>query len=353
MVLSDETFKKLSASIACMRFPLVISILLLHAMTSTKMGGHEVFRDVTYPFAYWFGDTGVPAYFFISALLLFYSSKTYMQQIKSRSRTLLIPYLIWNGLYLLIAYLIPFWVFGIDVIIVKFSQADFTFWDYLRCFWDRCDFDSGNFRPILTPMWYIRNLMLLYLISPIIYYIVRTTHILLPAICCWFWINDNSISLVWQSLTMFSLGAVFPVLDINPMDLLDRYMPDIIGLFIIFGVADCVTHIFWPTPYNLQIHRLALIANTFFCLWLGLWLHRRGIESKYLSKTAFFVFCTHYPLMKTIRMVCSHFPQWPDSVHIVLYFLSVAIVAGLCLLAYNLLNRYWPWFLRISTGNRG
>ena len=353
MVLSDEAFKKLSLSIAGIRFPLVMAILFLHAMTSTKLSGHELFHEVLYPIAYWIGDTGVPAYFFISSLLLYYSSKTYLQQIKNRSKTLLVPYLIWNGLYLVGAYMIPFWLFNIDVKVIIFSQSDFGVWEYIRCFWDRCDFDKGNFRPILTPMWYVRNLMIMYLLSPVIYYIIRTTHILFPAICCWFWINDPHISLIWQTLTMFSLGAVFPVLDINPMDLLDTHKIDIFGLFIIFGIADCITHIFFPTPYNLMIHRLALIANTFFSLWVGLYLHRKGIESKYLSKAAFFVFCTHYPIMQAVRAACNHFPGLSDGIHILLYLLSVALVTGICLMLYNLLNRYWPWFLRISTGNRG
>ena len=128
---------------------------------------------------------------------------------------------------------------------------------------------------------------------------------------------------------------------------------DIIGLFIIFGMADCVTHMFFPTPYGLQIHRLTLITNTFFCIWLGYYMHSHGAESNYLSKTAFFVFCTHYPVMQAIRSVASHFPQWPSLIHIIIYFISVAIVTAICLLFYNLLNRYWPWFLRLSTGNRG
>ena len=353
MQLSDESFKQLSQTIATMRFPLVVAILCLHAMTATRLVGHTVYHVPLYPIAYWFGDTGVPAYFFISSLLLFYSSKSYFQQIKTRAKTLLIPYLIWNGLYLLVAYLIPFWIFGIDVKVIIFSQADFSIWDYLRCFWDRCDFDKGNFRPILTPMWYIRNLIILYLLSPVIYYIIRVTHLLFPAICCFIWINDPTISLTWQSLTMFSLGAVFPVLEINPMDLLHERKFDIIGFFVLFGLADCITHMFYHTPYDLQIHRLALIANTFFCLWLGLFLHRKGIKSNYLSKAAFFLFCTHYPLMQGIRAVCNRFPHWHDAIHIFLYFLSIVIVTGVCLTFYNLLNRYAPRFLHLATGDRG
>lgn len=352
MVISDEAFRKLSASIACMRFPLVLAVLLLHAESSIHLTDHPLYSTFIYPLALWFGDTGVPAYFFISSLLLYYSAKTYMQQIKTRVRTLLVPYLIWNGLYLLL-YMAAYWILRIDVPINSFSQADFTFTDYLRCFWDRNDWDQGNFRPILTPMWYVRNLMLLYLVSPVIYYIIRTTHLLMPALCCWFWINDPTISLIWQSLTMFSLGALFPVLDINPMDLLDGFKEMIIGLFVVFGLADCVTHMYFVTPYNLQIHRLALITNTFFCIWLGYFLHQRGVESKYLSKTAFFVFCVHYPIMMAVRGAAGHFPQWSDVTHIIVYFLSVALVTAVCLGLYELLNRYCPWFLHKATGDRG
>ena len=38
---------------------------------------------------------------------------------------------------------------------------------------ERGSFDNGNFVPLLCPYWYIRNLLLLSVVSPLIYVLVR------------------------------------------------------------------------------------------------------------------------------------------------------------------------------------
>lgn len=355
MQLSDESFKQLSHSIATMRFPLVMAILFLHAETATSFPSeedHAAFFYPLYPLAIWFGDTGVPAYFFISGLLMFYSSKNYFQQIKSRFHTLFIPYIIWNAL-LFLPYL-ALWLIGHGQPINHKLLDDYTLLDYVRIFWDRGEWDGGNSMPMLCPMWYIRDLMIMYLLSPIVYFVIRSTHFLLPAIFLIVWVNNPTIAFTWQCLAMFCLGAFFPIIEINPLDFLRAYRMDIILLFLIFGIADNVGHIFFNSfEYNLQLHRLSLVFNTFFIMWLGVFLYDHGMRFKYLSNAAFFVFCTHYPINAVIRKVATIHSEWPDSVHLALYFVSVALVAGICLGLYSLLNRFAPRFLRLSTGDRG
>ena len=355
MQLSDDTFKQLSHSIATMRFPLVLAILLLHAETATQFPpgtDHSGFFFPLYPLAIWIGDTGVPAYFFISGLLMFYSSKSYFEQIKSRFRTLFIPYVFWNGL-LFLPHLV-LWLCGFNIRIDNHSMSGYTPVDYLRVFWDRGSWHHGNSMPILCPMWYIRNLMVMYLLSPLVYYAIRATHFLLPLVFLVFWVNDPTLAFTWQCLAMFSLGAFFAIIDINPLDFLRVYKLDIVLLFVVFGLADNVGHIGFPTfAWNLQLHRLSLVFNTFFVMWLGVYLYDRGVRFTYLSNAAFFVFCTHYPINMVVRKVMTHWPEWPDAVHVVLYFVSVAVVAVACLMFYNLMSRYTPRLLQLATGNRG
>ena len=356
MVLSDDAFKQLSHSIACVRFPLVFAILLLHAYTAVQLTNHDTYFHVLYPFALWFGETGVPAYFFISGLLMFYSTKSYSQQIKSRFHTLFIPYMIWNGLFLL-AYIVA-WKAGFGVEINHKSLNDFTTMDFIRAFWDRGDWDWGNCMPVLTPMWYIRNLMIMYLISPIVYYVIRATGPMVPIVAALFWINAHSVAFILQTLTMFCLGAYFPINEINPIDFWKQYKIHIIIFFAFFGVTDIFLHQGIITlddlgfDPNLPVHRLALIANTFFMIWLGTYLYDKNWHFPNLSKAAFFIFCTHYPINAAIRSVANKFPQWSDGAHILLYIVSVAAVTLICYGLFRILSRYAPWFIRISTGDR-
>lgn len=354
MVLSDDTFKQLSHSIACVRFPLVFAILLLHAYVPTI--GHGMYHHTLYPFALWFGETGVPAYFFISGLLMFYSSKTYLQQVKSRYHTLFIPYILWNGLFLL-AYVVV-WLIGFNAEINHKSLDDYTWMDYIRAFWDRGDWDRGDGLPVLTPMWYLRNLMIMYLISPIVYYVIRATGPLVPIVAALFWFNAHSIALVLQTLTMFCLGAYFPINEINPIDFWRQYKIHIIIFFAFFGVTDMLLHqgivdlSGLGFDIALPFHRLALIANTFFMIWLGTYLYDRGWRYPRLSKAAFFIFCTHYPVIAAIRAVAAKCPHWPDAVHLVYYTITVFVTLFICYGLFQILSRYAPWFIRLSTGDR-
>lgn len=357
MVLSNDTFKQLSHSIACVRFPLVFAILLLHCYSTCIIPDHVIYDKTLYPLAYWIGETGVPAYFFISGLLLFYSSKDYFQQIKSRFRTLFVPYMIWNALLLL--FYVALWMAGFHPEILFKSMDDYTWQDYVRCFWDRGVSDWGNTTPIMAPMWYIRNLMVMYLISPIIYFFIRVTGPLIPIVSALFWINAHNVAFSLQTLTMFSLGAYFPINDINPIDFWKQYKNHILIIFLVLGVWDNFLHIApidssIAAMVGLPVHRLALIANTFFVIWLGTFLYDRDWRFPNLSKAAFFIFCIHFPLMKIIRkQICKSHLEWSDGTHIMAYFISLAIVTFICYFMFKFLSRHWPWFIRVSTGGRG
>ncbi len=351
MVLSDETFKQLSHSIASVRFPLVFAILLLHGYTTCLLSGHNTYYDVLYPPALWLGETGVPAYFFISGMLLFYSSKNYFQQLRSRFKTLFIPYMLWNGLLLLV--FVAIWLLGFDSKINSKSLDDFTWLDYIRVFWDRGDRNWGNTMPMMTPMWYIRNLMVMYILSPILAYAIRLIGPMIPIVSGLFWINSHSVAFSLQTLTMFSLGAYFPLKEINPIDFWRQYKIHILFFFVCFGLADNYMHIVGiGGNAALVVHRLALVTNTFFMIWLGTYFYDRGWRFPRLSRAAFFIFCIHFPIMIGIRSVAAKHLEWPDSVHLLVYVVSVSLVTAICYGIFALLSRYAPWFIRISTGDR-
>ena len=178
--------------------------------------------------------------------------------------------------------------------------ADFVWTDYLRLFWDRGSYDNGNFVPLLCPFWYIRNLLILSLISPIIYFLnryLRERYIL--AIIIW-WILTPHNAFIPQSILFFSLGAFFSIQDKNPLSLFIQHKTLFISLCLLLAGADIITHTAFPTAINLQIHRFALIANIPVLFLLA---HHITTKEKlspaasYLSNSAFIVFSIHYPIV--------------------------------------------------------
>lgn len=350
--MSDNYNYRLSSAITWIRFPLIFLIILLHCYSVVRLeGSHDTYFKVIYPFSLWLGETGVPGFFFISGFLLFLSKKSYEQKIRTRLNTLVIPYILWNGL-LLALYLVAFAI-GHPQDINGRSLADYHFIGYIRLFWDRGSYDNGNFVPLLCPFWYIRNLFIMCLLSPLLYYIIRYVREgFLILIAVW-WLMTYDNAFIPQTILFFSMGAYFSIHEINPLILAIKHKGLFLTLFVLFGISDIAMHTIVGTPINLQAHRLSLIFNIPALLLLADLCISKGYSSKLLPNAAFIVFAVHYPIVVVLRKVCAaKFADASDGVHILLYFVCVIIATLLSLGIYQLLSRYMPKVKNVLSGNR-
>lgn len=345
---------RLSKAITWLRFPLIFLIIMLHCYSVQRLeGDYAIYFKVLYPFSLWLGETGVPGFFFISGYLFFLSRKTYPQKIKSRINTLIIPYLLWNCLYLLL-YLVLY-AFGHPLDINRRNLADYYFTDYLRLFWDRGDFDHGNFVPLLCPMWYIRNLFILSLLSPLLYNLIKYIRELFLLVTIIWWLFTNHNAFIPQTVFFFSLGAYFSILGINPLEIISKRKIWFLILFAFFGMGDILTHTNIETPIGLHVHRLALTFNIPILLLLAD--HRvikaSGTRIQFLANSSFIVFCVHYPIVLILRKLCvTFFKGGTNETHILLYFICVIIVTLMSLGLYCILDKYFPKTKNILSGNR-
>lgn len=344
--------ERLSTTISWMRFPLIFLIIMLHCYSVQQLEGeHELYFKVVYPFALWLGETGVPGFFFISGFLFFLSKKCYTRKLHSRFQTLFIPYILWN-LLLLLLYVFTY-ALGYPQDINGKNIINYSFIDYLRLFWDRGSYDDGNFVPILCPLWYIRNLIIMSIISPLLYYIVKYIRKLFLIIVAIWWMTTPHNAFIPQTVLFFSLGAFFAILKKNPLEAIYKMKRLMLTLFVLFAMGDIFSHVYIGTPVNLQVHRLSLIFNIPALLLLGDWCVRHGYTSKWLPNAAFIVFCEHYPIVVGIRKFCAaQFSEASDIVHILLYFACVVISTVLSLSIYQVLNKYFPKIKNILSGNR-
>ena len=342
----------MSAAITWLRFPLIFLIILLHCYSVVKLDGpRDTYSKAIYPFSLWLGETGVPGFFFISGYLFYLSKKTYLQKLNSRIHTLLVPYLLWNAILLLL-YLIAY-AAGYPQNINYRSITEYGFIDYIRLFWDRGTYDNGNFVPLLCPFWYIRNLLIMSLLSPLLYYIIRYGRVVFLVIVSVWWMMTYHNAFIPQTLLFFSLGAYFSILSINPLEWITNNKKLIVSLFTIFALSDIAMHTIYSTSTNLQAHRLALILNIPVLLLLADFCVRRGYTTQLLPSAAFIVFAVHYPIVVLLRKFCAvQFTTASDLTHIILYFLCVIIATLASLLFYLILDKYFINIKNILSGNR-
>ena len=355
METNNIAFQRLSASIAWIRFPLILCVVMLHCYCTVPLppGDHSLYFRLVYPFGLWLGESGVPAFFFISGFLFYISHKSYKDRIKSRIHTLLYPYLLWNSLFLMI-YLILF-LFGHPLDILGKNISDYSTIDYIRAYIDRGEYNGGNNGPILCTYWYVRNLFLLCLIAPLWFYLNKYLKLLFPLGLIIWWISLHHNALLAESILFFNFGACFAIHDMNPLELVCKRKKLFIILWVCISLADLSTHSLFSFTWAFYIHRLSLITNIFAFLIIADMIVK-GDKKKvnpFLAGSVFWVFATHDHLAIAFRRLCmTYWGNVSDIAHFFLYWLAFFVVTALCLLSYAIMKRLFPRFVRFATGNR-
>lgn len=161
-----------SKKVTFLNVMLTIFIVLLHAETPLRFG---VALDKSYPFIYsvfTLVQLGVPMFFFISAVL-FFKQCTFADLEKKYERrifSLLIPYLLWNTIFVIV-YVI--------LLHIPFIQ------ERMHMSPDILDTPREILGAIIqsrcTPLWFVKDLMLLTLLAPVILLLLKDMRWMLVA----------------------------------------------------------------------------------------------------------------------------------------------------------------------------
>jgi peptidoglycan/LPS O-acetylase OafA/YrhL len=348
-----------------LRFPLVVLVVLVHSHlnpsdmeASSAIGTAQFIQNLL---SLEIGALAVPSFFAISGFLFFWpsasiSSEVYARKLKSRTRTLLVPYVIWNSLQLiplLAAAHIP-------------ALSAYLSGNTARLF----DQDVPTIlarvygmsqMPIVYPMWYVRDLFLMCLLTPLIYGGRRVGfRVVIPFLTLrWFFTDSaqpNPIMPSQEAALFFSLGAYTALSQFDVRNLVDRIFPVLLPVYavlVIFGAAYPISGAAWYT------HKAATFIGVMVALGpFGKALARWPVASKRLTllggSATFFVFAAHEPLLTIMRKMLSGLFQPQTTGGVLLLYATLPIVTiTLCLLAYAVLKTVVPKFLLgVLTGNR-
>ena len=361
----------LSQTISYLRFPLIVGVVFIHSNILVLNVQGTILRYDSWPvvafvinlFSSVFAGICVPLFFFISGFLFFYNSnftkEVYINKIKTRIGTLLVPYIIWN----FVAFIIL--LIQVHPKVVRFfpllKDYRVDIFSFLSSFWvtNLPISMSGPANPINTPLWFIRDLMVLVIASPVIWWLIKQLKfgiiVLLGLI--WFFSLGERIGfpgLCHQSLFFFPLGAY---VGINKVDFVNfilkksvcSYVP---LLYIVMSLADSLLQI---EAYNYVIHNLGIIIGMLSAVYLTASLLLRGKIhiNVNLIGASFFIFVLHNLFLgKITKLVVMCFQ--PDSPFLVLfiYFFMPIFTIVICIIAYLFIRKHFPIFCSIIVGNR-
>ncbi len=257
---------------------------------------YDIREDFTcyYYFQYYIVEilakSAVPTFFVISGYFMVFKDKTFdghwfKSKLKSRIERLLIPYIIWNILYLIV-YTSEKYLKGED-------WASFLSYNLLRCFWAT---DTGL--PIDYPLWYIRDLFLLIIVTPFLLYIIKSklafkvTFVVLFILYIY---SDNiNIGGVLFYLTGLQIG-VNKILILNCFTscrylLVAIYM--ILSSVTLYLVRECGEEY----NYSIIFRNITVVIGTFSFLSFAYLLNRNSMILSNLALSSFTLYLYHgYP----------------------------------------------------------
>ena len=302
-----------------------------------------------------------PFFFFISGVLFFregtFSKDLYLQKLLRRAFSLLLPYVLWIFTFLFFLSVAESLLSNWTAIVHK-PIENFSFSDWLLCFWDISKIGSqgGIAAPLVIPFWFLRDLMVLCLFTPIIYRVLRwlasmrkEVPILLFVALLYAsrWV-ENVPGLSFQGLLFFSFGAFFSIKQVKFVDVMRPLKWG--GLF--FAIFS------WQID-NANLMYAGLIVFTVSIATR--FLERRKQQNKlgfplptFLTDAVFFVFAYHTIVQGGILFLLKRGIIVPHNAleAFTIYLLSPLVMLAIGVALYQLLNKIAPRILSIYCGGR-
>lgn len=372
-----------SESINMLRFPLAILVVFVHSFgeelnegipCNMALSGEMVYEYVRIMCSKVIAHGAVPTFFFISGFLFFlkvteFKKSLYVEKLKKRLYSLAVPYVLWILLYLCYIFLLK--VGGV----ILHGKPWSGFIDYLdevgwlHIFWDSgvwgessnwFGWETFNSGPVPIPLWYIRDLMIIVLLSPAIYYSIKRFKgyfvLLTGLLYCSYIALPFFSATIMIGLFFFSFGAYFSIKGKDFTDALWRYR----YILMFFSITGILT-LSWLGSISggaaaQWLYHFVIISETLtFLVFASALCHNKQLYNfnKNLAPTTFFIYAFHvFILGYCINGVNKilNIDIW--YMQILEYLISPLICVAICIAMYFLLRRSCPKMLGVLTGER-
>ena len=367
--LSSEELQ--SKTIDFLRFPLIVGVILIHTSPDSlvvngtyqdAVSVYPVYSTIYTLCSQILPRLAVPIFFIISGFLFFYHTpvfdkSAYWSKLKKRARTLLVPYLLWNALVILFYFFAEVYLSGLYGGKGKLVSQ---YWinDYIYAFYDTTLINTGGggeSNPINYPLWFLRDLIIVVCLSPLVYVLIKRLKFGLLIVLGGLWISDCTADTLGRSLTsffFFSLGAYFSIFSLNLVEKMRKvghytalpYLCCALASLYCFGLPGA------RPLYNLSIVLgiPVVFAVTAHYISLGRWK-----MPALLTKATFFLYAFHaLPLAALQRLLNKVLQPQNDLLLLAIYLLLPLLIIAVGLSLYQALQKVCPRLAAVLTGSR-
>lgn len=376
-----------SSTIDLLRFPLAIGVIFIHMNPNTInlleadfdiLSGRGIYNIVCIVFSHVLTQIAVPTFFLISGFLFFvnfqsWSWDRYKTKIYSRIKTLFIPYILWNlvsFLLLLIGmfgqlYLKKKTISDIYTVVQKYSWH--IFYDCKEWGTTRVNWLGDNLRmtgPYDLPLWFLRDLIVITLLTPFIYYAVKRLRafvlfVLFVAYISRIWTLIPGFSIT--AFFYFTLGAYFALNRLDIVSFVNKYRHVFVSVSIILLI---VTTIYdgLRTVVGQNVYPFFIFTGVFTAFYLAsLCITKYAIKpNKLLVSSCFFIYAFHVfpipgignPMSISIGIIHIIIPGNSGIEEGLCYVASPFLTAILCLFVLTIVRKIFPQIALLFSGNR-
>ncbi len=330
-----------------LRFFFVFLVLYVH---------NQIAAD-NYPLITFIANLGVPGFFLISGYLFFvnvedFTIEQYWNKLKSRTKTLFIPYLFWNSFaaFFVLASMLKNGVEQIDIL---------NLWEHFNPYTILWNFEHTGV-PAHLVTWFIRDLFLMVLVSPVFYWVVRFFPS--PVYLLFLLLLIGTIPLFHfsfsRSIAYFGIGAYLGLERKKwyKQESFTRFGIPCIALLLLFSL--CPKQ---DGEYYQCFKAIAELCGVLLCLILASFASSKNMRiPQLLVSSSFFIYlvhifqpahhCTIHAL--SYWFVSKSIGQIPQVGMLLTCLTFPVLTVFICLLLYYLLRRYYPSSLVLLTGGR-
>lgn len=351
--------KEESQRISVFKVWLSIMVVFIHAYdTNMYFAGDTVtFADpawldtMKYLVSQALSGSAVPAFFFLSAYLLYRKPFVWKQNIRKKAKSLLIPYFLLNALWILIFFIAQ----NIPVTQPFFSNPENIVANWGLAEWATRFFGSPtDLFPMLYPLWFVRTLFILNVLSFAFDWFVEKLgrYSLVIFILGWLFIETTHVFfLSIQAICFWGLGCYFAKRKIS-ISSFDKYKIPLAAAYICLVAATVFTRD-GSGILCLFVHRLCRLTGVAF--WYVCTTKIRGRIMPAISFVAKYTFCIylfHEMNLTILKKVLARLVPQTSFFAVFFYFGIPVIIIGFCVLLSFLLEKYTPGVYRLVSGGR-
>lgn len=342
-----------SSRINLMRILLIAGIVFVHVPFDPPRSPYLGTYGVVDWIRVYLGDSlfriGVPCLSAISGYLLFrrgLSGFDYAKVMRSKAKTVLLPFLLWNLTFLLLVLIAQKLGMGQGYLpdVAGATPRDMASHALALEAW-----------PVNLPLYFLRDLLLCLVLSPLIGHLVmrypRATLLLFLAYAIL--PVPNGIFLKKSILFGFSLGAYVALhqVDVKRLDAHARPVILAVGLASLLLAAGLyATGPQYPQWIDV-LRGLVAISGIFGAWALSSLLIRTRLGSRLGSGSglSFWIFCAHYPLLIALWMIWNRAGTLPYPLF---YFVAPVLTIAALVASHAVMKQLAPGLLAVLTGNR-